>query len=189
MINDSFLEALKPGTIIINTSRGSVSDNEGLKRFLGSKKGILVLDVWENEPFIDRELLCMTDIGTPHIAGYSADGKANATSAIVNELSLFFNLMLGGWKPMNIPAPSNNEINIDCSKLSGEEVIRKAVIASYDIMRDDGALKRAPFTFEKLRAEYPSRREFPAYTIVTEGTAGKETERLCRKMGFKVKTT
>jgi erythronate-4-phosphate dehydrogenase len=189
MINDSFLEAVKPGTIIINTSRGSVSDNQGLKRFVAGRKGILVIDVWENEPFIDRELLCMADICTPHIAGYSADGKANATAAIVNELSLFFNLILNGWKPVNIPAPSNNEINIDCKKLSGEEVIRKAVIASYDIMRDDRALRRTPFNFEKLRAEYPVRREFPAYTIVTEGIAGKDTERLCRKMGFKVKTT
>ena len=185
MINDYLLEKLKPGTIIINTSRGQVADNESLKRY-SVKKFIFVLDVWENEPFIDRELLSMTDIATSHIAGYSADGKANATSMIVNELSRYFDLVLSDWKADGIPEPAVKEIFIDCSALSKEEIIDKSILGTYNVLIDDEALRRSPLNFEKLRSDYPLRREFEAYTLILKG-ADTETERLCRKIGFKVK--
>lgn len=185
MINDNLLSAMKPGTIVMNTSRGNVADGEALKRFSG-RNGIVVLDVWENEPYIDRELLKTVSIATPHIAGYSADGKANATTMIVRELSRFFELPLLEWTAEDIPLPADKEVLIDCSSLSSEEVLVKAVLASYDVMRDDQALRKNPVNFEKLRSEYPLRREFQAYTLILKGS-DTETERLCRKMGFKVK--
>jgi erythronate-4-phosphate dehydrogenase len=187
MINEGLLSSLKPGTIIINTSRGNVADGESLKRYVGSRKDSLaVLDVWENEPYIDRELLGWVSIATPHIAGYSADGKANATTIIVRELSMHFGLPLNDWKVENIPVPEDTEIFIDCNAMSKEEVLAKAITASYDVMRDDRSLRMAPFNFEKLRSEYPLRREFQAYTLVLDGS-DTETERLCRKTGFKVR--
>lgn len=187
MINEDLLSSLKPGTIIINTSRGNVADGESLRRYSGSRRDCLtVLDVWENEPYIDRELLDRISIATPHIAGYSADGKANATTMIVRGLSMHFDLPLKEWKVENIPVPEDSEIFIDCNSISKEEVLAKAIIASYDVMRDDRSLRMSHFNFEKLRSEYPLRREFQAYTLALKGS-GTETERLCRKMGFKVR--
>ena len=85
LINERILQKVNPGTIIINTSRGEVVDNIALKNELKSRSRLQasVLDVWENEPLIDKELVELVDIVSPHIAGYSADGKANATAMTV----------------------------------------------------------------------------------------------------------
>ena len=81
--------------MIINTSRGPVIETNSLKNAIRQKiVNTAILDVWENEPNIDRELLEIIDISTPHIAGYSADGKANGTSVCVRSIASFFNLKI-----------------------------------------------------------------------------------------------
>lgn len=186
MIDAEFLTKVNRGTIIINTSRGEVADGKALKNALMNESlGGLVLDVWENEPNIDLELLTLCDIATPHIAGYSADGKARGTAMVIDELSRFFNLGIEGWEASNIPAPQNPEIRINCQGLPEEEIIKKAILATYNVTDDDQQLRRNPADFEKLRGDYPPRREFKAYTLVlVNGSA--EIKHTFRKLGFNV---
>lgn len=164
LFDERFLSKMKEGAIIINSSRGRVISTEILKKGLKNKKvQAAVIDVWENEPEIDMELLELVDIATPHIAGYSADGKANGTSMSVQALSRHFKLGLDDWVPENIPSPVNQEFQIDCDKLSKEETIKSAILTTYDILKDDATLRKSPSTFENQREDYPLRREFQAY--------------------------
>lgn len=164
LFNEDFLRKIKDGTIIINSSRGEVVSTEILKKGLTYKKvKAAVIDVWENEPNIDFELLNLVDIATPHIAGYSSDGKANGTSMSVQALSRYFNLGLDNWVPENIPTPSNPSFQIDCENLNKEEAIKRAILTTYDILKDDKTLRKSPSTFENQRGDYPLRREFQAY--------------------------
>ena len=88
-----------------------------LKKVLNSGKlGGAVIDVWENEPDIDLELMQQAFIATPHIAGYSTDGKANGTAMVVNSLCRYFNLPSENWYPENIPLPASPYISIDCNR-------------------------------------------------------------------------
>lgn len=161
-----FFGKLTPNQIVINSSRGEVVDTKQLGAVL--KRGAIaacVLDVWENEPFIDTELLNRVDIGTPHIAGYSADGKAFGTSMSVNALSAFFRLGIPEWFPGDVPQPAQPVLTIDCTGLTNQDVVARAIRHTYDIAADDERLRHAPAAFEKQRAEYPLRREFSSYTV------------------------
>ncbi len=166
MVDEKFFENLNPKTILINSSRGEVVKTSALKHALENKlvKAVL-LDVWENEPAIDVALLNMADIGTPHIAGYSADGKAMGTAMSVQAVSRFFNLDLDYWMPGNIPVVSNNRIEIDCKTKSVQEVLNHAILATYNIVNDNNRLKESPEDFENLRGNYPLRREFNAFAV------------------------
>ncbi|MGD9201770.1 MAG: 4-phosphoerythronate dehydrogenase PdxB [Chitinispirillia bacterium] len=166
LADKSFFDGLKPGSIVINTGRGEVVDNHALLKALN--RGILsgaVLDVWENEPHINSDLLNKVTLATPHIAGYSADGKANGTMMSVQAVSRFFNLGLDNWSPENIPVPENITINIDCKEKSLHEVFKEAVMHTYSVIEDDKRLRSSVGEFEKQRADYPLRREFPAFTV------------------------
>lgn len=186
MVDDALLSAINPGTIIINASRGEVADTKALKKALnGDKLKGLVLDVWEQEPDIDLDLLNFCTIATPHIAGYSADGKANGTAMIIRELSKIFHLGLEEWTAEDhIPKPENPEIHINCSGLSDEAIIEKAVMHTYDVMLDDQRLRQHPGDFEKLRGDYPLRREYTAYSVVLENLTNPGVAKTLRKMGF-----
>jgi erythronate-4-phosphate dehydrogenase len=186
IIDNQFLSGLNPGTIIINTSRGEVADSNALKDALHRNKiSGLVLDVWENEPDIDRELLRVCSLGTPHIAGYSADGKAMGTAMVIRELSRYFHLDLENWETNDIPAPMNPEIRINCRDLTHEEVISRALLHTYKVTEDDRRLREEPSGFEKQRGEYPLRREFKAYTLILEN-ADLSLKKTCRKIGFQI---
>ena len=160
----SFFERASKQPFLINSSRGEVVDNAALKEALktGKLRGA-ALDVWENEPEIDLGLLNLLDYATPHIAGYSADGKANGTSMSVNALASFFALPLYEFEP-DVPRPEDPLIRIP-SEGASEEQLAKAVFRSYDILSDDQRLRMSPAAFEKLRGDYPLRREFAAYRI------------------------
>ena len=184
MVDEGFLSRLRKNQILINSSRGEVVDTPALKSFVKQKKlTACVLDVWEHEPEIDQELLGLVDIGTPHIAGYSADGKANGTSMSVQALSRFFGLNLNSWFPENVPLPERASIAIDCRNLSQQEVIGRLIRHTYDIVSDDRRLRTSPLTFEKQRGYYPLRREFPAYTV-TLLAADDRIQSLVRDIGF-----
>ena len=105
----------------------------------------------------------LVEIGTPHIAGYSADGKAMGTAMSVQIISRFFNLDLDNWFPENIPLPPDENIKINCSGLTTQEVLNRAVLSTYNIKRDDITLRNSVNTFEQQRGDYLLRREFNAY--------------------------
>lgn len=186
LFGEENLNKIKKGTWLINSSRGEVVDTEIIKNFIDS--GILagaVIDVWEKEPEIDEELMKKAFISTPHIAGYSTDGKANGTSMVVNSLSRFFNLPLENWYPGNVPLPEVTEITIDCKGEGEENIIREAVDHSYNISIDDLNLRKSPQDFEKQRGEYPLRREFTSYSINLIGGTDKIRNTLTT-LGFNI---
>jgi erythronate-4-phosphate dehydrogenase len=186
LADKGFLSDLKKKPIIINTSRGEVVDEKELMKHLQSRmvSGV-VLDVWQNEPGISLELLVRTDIGTPHIAGYSTEGKANGTAFCVRQASQFFGFGLDSWYPDPLLSPPSTVLNIDPSGRYTQDILQQAIRFSYDILRDDRNLRTAPATFEKLRNHYPVRREFPSFTIkLTQ--QNPETARLLTSIGFVV---
>jgi erythronate-4-phosphate dehydrogenase len=186
LFDEESFKIMKKGAWFINSSRGEVTDTKSLKKALASGKlGGAVIDVWENEPDIDAGLLELAFITTPHIAGYSADGKANGTSVVVNFLSKIFNLSLENWYPKDIPIAPSQNILIDCAGKSEEEIIRAAVSYAYDIDRDVARLRLNPFEFEKQRGDYPIRREFDSYTVNL--AKGNETVgKMLKTIGFKI---
>ncbi|MDP2036637.1 MAG: 4-phosphoerythronate dehydrogenase PdxB [Ignavibacteria bacterium] len=168
LADEKFFEKFNKSKILINSSRGEVVETNAIK--LAVKDGSvsdLVLDVWENEPNIDSELLELTDIATPHIAGYSADGKANGTAICVNALSEYFNLGLEkNWYPNEIPNPANSiMIKIDGSGKMEDRIFSTAILSTYNIMEDDKRFRSSVATFEKQRGDYHVRREFTHYSL------------------------
>lgn len=186
LIGEKTIKRLKKGCWIINTSRGEVADTSALKKFVESAKtGGAIIDVWENEPDIDRELMTGTFIATPHIAGYSTDGKANGTSMIVNAFCRHFGFPLADWYPDNVPEPEKPVIQIDAAGKSDEEIIGMAVGHSYNIDEDNINLRFSPSDFEKQRGDYRLRREFPAYSVRLDNGTRKVAEMLLA-LGFEV---
>jgi len=147
LIGSGFLEQLKPGAVLINASRGDVLDEDAVLecKSLVTRHFSLILDVWPHEPDISRELLGLTDIATPHIAGYSVEGKYNATKKMVEAVSDFFHLDLPPLTPLT---------------KDGMEMTQNGPLAAYDIMEDDRRLRESPETFEQQRNNYPQRWEY-----------------------------
>ena len=186
LIDEKFLRSLQPNTILINSSRGEVVDNKALKQILKEKKiTAAVLDVWENEPNIDNELVGYLDIVTPHIAGYSADGKANGTSMSVQFLSKFFDLPLTRWFAEDVPLPDNTALFIDCKDKSIQDIVSDAIMFTYNVTEDDGRLRSSLETFEKQRGAYPLRREFFNFEI-TLAHPHSDAQKILTGLGFKV---
>jgi erythronate-4-phosphate dehydrogenase len=186
LFNSRTLKKMKKRTWFINSSRGEVTDTAAIKKVLSSGKlGGAVLDVWEHEPDIDLKLMSGTFLSTPHIAGYSTDGKANGTSMVVNSLCKHFNLPLTGWYPGNVPKPEKPLISINCKGLTDEDIVRKAVFHTYNVDEDNLNLRSDPSNFEKLRSDYRNRREFKAFTVNLSG-GSKRTREILEGLGFKV---
>jgi len=180
---------MKKEAWFINSSRGEVAETNCLKAGLSSGRlGGAIIDVWENEPDIDHELMEKAFISTPHIAGYSTDGKANGTAMAVNSVARFFKIPLVNWYPLNVPAPDIAKISIDGKGKSDEEILMQAVFHTYNIEEDDTRLRFSPSDFEKQRGDYPFRREFPAYTVNLKGGT-KNVREILKGIGFKVSQT
>ena len=166
LADKGFLAGLEGNPILINSSRGEVVDGNALKDALaGGQVRAAVLDVWEGEPDPDPELMWMVDIATPHIAGYSVDGKANATGMSVRALSRFFELGLDDWEPADLPLPRINNLIIDGSRFNLQELLMVISRRAYDVLRDDDVLRKNTGKFEQLRAKYPHRREPSAIRV------------------------
>lgn len=185
LADKGFFSRMKKGSWFINSSRGEVMNTDALKGALrnGHLAGT-VIDVWENEPDIDRELLLMADIATPHIAGYSLDGKANGTAQSVRAVSNFFGLEIGDWYP-EIPAPVDQTINIETNHSECDQLIQKLFKHTYDITADSARLKANPEYFERLRDDYPPRREFGAYRLKFDDIADPVVEKM-HELGFRI---
>lgn len=184
LADNHFFHSLKRNPILINSCRGEVLDTQAAKQAILEKRiSGMVVDCWENEPLLDLELLELVDLATPHIAGYSKDGKANGTSMSIQALSRFFGLGIDDWTAKQIELPENTMIELDGTFLNDEEVLAKAVLATYDIRADDAALRRHPELFEKWRGDYPVRREFPVYYVRCRKVS-KETQVKLKSLGF-----
>ncbi len=173
LADDAFLHFLKRGAIVINTSRGPVVDNAALARILDDGHvRAAALDVWEGEPAIDTELLERVFLGTPHIAGYSFDSKINGTRMVYEAACRFLGIE-PAWDPSpSLPVVENPVITVDGSLESVQEAVSQAVFAVYDVRKDDEALRGLynvpledrPAFFDRLRRDYPQRREFLNFT-------------------------
>ncbi|MBP1640880.1 MAG: erythronate-4-phosphate dehydrogenase [Bacteroidetes bacterium] len=187
LIDADKLKILKPTSWLINSSRGEVVDGEALHMALENKllQGAM-LDVWEHEPDISFDLLDKVDLATPHIAGYSLDGKATATTMSVQALSRFFDLPLNDWQPPVIPLPQYTiELSMDATDKSLTQLFADVVWFTYAIVDDDRRLRMSVTDFEQQRGLYPVRREFHVYTIqLKHGT--REQIDFLEGLGFKI---
>ena len=186
MFDSSRLASMNRNQILINSSRGEVVDGAALKNALAQKKILAAsLDVWENEPQIDPELLSLLFTGTPHIAGYSIDGKATGTTMSVQALGKFFDLPCKDWEVTEVPPSLQpTEFSIDVTGKTPQEVLADAILHTYDIKNDDATLRTDVASFEKQRSHYPVRREFPAFCVKTlNDDTGRSTVFL-REAGF-----
>jgi erythronate-4-phosphate dehydrogenase len=189
----TFLERLRPGAVLINTARGAVVDNAALDTLLEARPDLsVVLDVWEGEPDISMSLLEKVQLGTPHIAGYSLDGKLRGTEMIYRAACTHFGRPVLWRAADDLPAG----LSLDLRELRDEPLLAKlqsAVFACYDIRQDDAILRQQlalpaaerPARFDRLRKEYPVRREFAQAGVMT-GDPGGAAARALETLGFRV---
>lgn len=199
LADEKFFKSLKAGCVFINASRGEVADAKAMKASIRSGElETTVLDVWENEPNIGTELLEMVDIGTPHIAGYSLDGKIAGMIMIYKAACGYFGLKAEYDVEDFLPEPDISRLRINPSSGSEQDVLRRAVEKIYRISEDDMKLrkilnvpaKRGEF-FDNLRKNYRVRREFQNTEIEFTAKATESTENLSKKLkgiGFEIKS-
>ena len=158
MANDRFFRRMKPGALFINTARGEVVDESALMRAI-PKLGAVIIDTWNNEPYVNLDLVEKVDIATPHIAGYSYQGKQNGTALAVRAIARFF-----GIEPLYEFYPETPLAELEAIKLNlkgkpqGE--IASVLSYNYPIFTDDFMFRMNPAGFENLRLNYSYRREF-----------------------------
>jgi len=194
LADEKFFESLKKGCIFINASRGGVVDSGALKAAIREGKlEATVLDVWENEPNIDVELLEMVDIGTPHIAGYSLDGKIAGMIMIYKAACEYFGLEAKFDIDSFLSVPAIPELRINTQSVSEQDALLGIVEKIYDIKADDvrmrrmleeSAMERGKY-FDSLRKTYPVRREFQNTQIILENPCLGLAEKLAG-IGFKI---
>lgn len=157
MADEDFFKIMRPGSIFINAARGEVVVDAALKLAL-PKFGAVIIDTWNNEPDVDEELLDMVDVATPHIAGYSYQGKQNGTASAVQAVAGFFGIaQLYDFYPHS-DLPEHEPVKLDLKgKNQGE--IAAVFQYNYPIFTDDFRFRMEPGNFEKMRSNYQYRRE------------------------------
>jgi erythronate-4-phosphate dehydrogenase len=180
---------LRPGAVVFNSSRGGVVDDTALAGACAARRAYAVLDVWETEPDPLPALLDVVRLATPHIAGYSLDGKIAGTRMIADALRDHLGSTTG-------PSPGIYDAPVAAPRIAiaaqGRDAVRAAVRHAYAIRADDerlrGALARASGTrgeaFDRLRRDYPVRREFASYTVA--GSLGESERTVLRALGFEI---
>ena len=186
MVNGQFIEKARSGVILVNTARGGVvSEIELIQGISSGKLSDVVLDVFEGEPEVSKELLDVITLATPHIAGYSLDGKANGTGMAVRAVSKYFNLGLDHWQPDQIPLPEKTSLLGDAASHPNNELMWELYRMTYDVTADDRRLRSRPEAFESLRGDYPLRREPHVYSIrLFQGY--REIQETLEALGFSV---
>ena len=191
LLNAERIEQLRPDAIVVNSSRGGVVDDDALAIACAAGRAEAVLDVWEDEPHPSAAMLGMVRIATPHIAGYSLDGKLAGTRMIADALA----------RTLGVPGPDAGVFDAPVAEpairgsQSGRAAIREAVRRVYDVRADDARLRAAlaeagaaaearGAAFDRLRRDYPVRREFAGFRV--RGVAGDEERRTLAELGFGV---
>jgi erythronate-4-phosphate dehydrogenase len=182
LVNQCRLAAIRPGALLLNSARGDVVDGEALKNHL--TRGVLhaALDVWPGEPDIDGELLQATTVATPHVAGYSDDGKRNGAMMVYRAFCKW-----AGFIPSS--ASSEPDPGRELSIASGESAVETALEAACFVRTHDRAMRelaglspdRIAVEFDRLRREYPQRRDFRAWRVFCED---EEASALLARLGF-----
>jgi len=207
LFNQQILEQLKPQTLLLNAGRGAVIDNAALLQWLNAEKQHrAVLDVWENEPAINRELFNCVALGTPHIAGYSLDGKNSGSRQLYDSLIDWLqnkssNEILSQSKIAQYENQQNDNEQKIALDLSGfdtsnkAQFIRQIMRVVYpicddhkrlaDVMQITDEFERRK-GFDRLRREYPVRREIAAYRIANGQSLSAATREVLLVMGFHV---
>ncbi len=185
---------MKPGSVLLNSSRGPVVETNAAKMALRQKHlKAMILDVWENEPQIDVELLRLVEIGTPHIAGYSYDGKINGTRMIYETACQFFDKKSDWHSAEAFPVPIPDEIQVAATTWPDEQMLYQVIKQIYDIELDDSNLRglyqlpgpeQGAF-FDNIRKSYRSRREFYTYRLNLSVKRPNLVETF-GKLGFKI---
>ncbi|WP_422137627.1 4-phosphoerythronate dehydrogenase PdxB [Endozoicomonas sp. ALC020] len=191
MLDYDRLSKIKPGSILINAGRGPVIDNQALLELLEEGLDLsVVLDVWEYEPDVNLDLLARVDIGTPHIAGYSLDGKISGTEKVYKALCQTFGLpcrvRLAAITPM--PALKRMGFNDSATAAQAAGIAMKSV---YDLRRDDALMRRlitmkkeaCAIEFDRMRKHYRERREFSTLVLQAKKCEPKVQEHL-KALGF-----
>lgn len=181
LADGSFFSSLAKKPIIINSARGAIVDTLVIKKALREGKiSGAIIDCWENEPSIDLEYMNLVDIATPHIAGYSADGKANATRMSLESIADFYGMNKDSIAQVKAPDPSNPIIDLK-EFLESDNRVYDAILETYNPIIDYTLFKASPNTFKQLRNEYPVRREYSPYSV--KNALNDELE-LLMKLGF-----
>ena len=185
MANADFFTLMKPGAIFINAARGEIVDEQALLE-ASPKFGAIVIDTWNNEPDINEELVETADIATPHIAGYTFQGKQNGTAFAVQALARHFGIQeLYDYFPAQ-DLPGHEPVLLDLKgKNHGE--IAAVFQYNYPIFTDDFRFRMEPHKFEKLRSEYQYRREI-IYTNTNTNMFTKEDIAQIEQRGSSVQT-
>ncbi|WP_202303168.1 4-phosphoerythronate dehydrogenase PdxB [Dryocola clanedunensis] len=183
LADETLLAALKPGTILINACRGPVVDNAALLKCLQRGQDLsVVLDVWEPEPELNVDLLNLVDIGTPHIAGYTLEGKARGTTQVFEAFSKFIGKQQQVALDTLLPAPEFGRITLHGPL--DQATLKRLVHLVYDVRRDDAPLRKVaavPGEFDKLRKNYLERREWSSLFIQCDDEPAAQT---LQKLGF-----
>lgn len=157
LIGERELNLLRPGAVLVNTSRGPVADNRAWEQHLLKGTSQAVVDVWEGEPLINPGLLAKATVATPHIAGYSFEGKQRATRMALEAFERYFGV--------RIPKDGLCGDYLSPGEGLSADTMRKSILDSYDPLADDARLRSCPEDFERLRSDYDYRHE-PAFTHI-----------------------
>lgn len=194
MAGRSFFERMRPGAVFLNTSRGEVVDEDALAAAIDSGHvSHAMLDVWQHEPHIDPQMVRRAFLATPHIAGYSFDGKVTATVMLFQALCRWLNRRADIDLSAVLPPPSVPRLDLTDRHGADEDLLRAAVSAVYDIGEDDRALRQAMaqpdggLRFDLLRKEYKPRHEFHHTTVILPKDRPSVTRKAAR-LGFRVQT-
>jgi len=187
LLNARRLAQLRPGALLVNTARGDVVDGPALKQRLFSGQLAAALDVWPHEPGVEAELVEATTVATPHVAGYSDDGKYNGARQIYRA----FCYWSGHAERLLPPVPGGTRrLRIAPQRDALSQALEAACfVGRHDqAMRDLAQLPPAgrPQEFDRLRREYPARRDFYAWLL--EGVVPEEEKRLAQ-LGFSIAKT
>lgn len=193
IVDAPFLAALGPETIFVNTSRGGVVQERALLDALRQRSTLrAIIDVWDGEPDVNPDLLAAAAIATPHVAGYSTDGRLQATARIARALGGLPGARAAVGDPV-LPDAGVPELRVDPGE-DPEDALRAAVLTSYDVRSDAIVLRRLAQEeppvrrrgFVLARDGYPLRREFPAHTVSVPAGA-RDSAAALAALGFAVR--
>lgn len=191
LADDSFFARMRPGVLFINSARGATVRTDALLAAMDAKTvAHAVIDTWEREPTYRKDLLARVDLGSPHVAGYSFDGKVMGTVMVYREACRFLGVE-PTWSPDPLlPPPAVPELEIDAAGRRDEQVLWEVVRRVYDIEAEDRRLREGleaadhATHFDQLRIHYPVRREFRFTRVKLINTSEKLVGTVAR-LGFR----